>query len=176
MTGASGVHGGAWLKSDPAFWMNVEFSPDENGCWVWVGQIRQGSNYGIYGSKYAHRVAYEMVNGPVPARKQVLHHCDNRPCVRFDHLFNGTHAINSADMISKGRAAWQQPGFVAPRGENARRAKFTQQQAEEIRKLYATGEFTQRELAARFGVSQSPIAGIVRGKTYKEDRRDYDGR
>lgn len=40
---------------------------------------------------------------------------------------------------------------------------------------YATGEFTQRELAVRFGVTQNPIARIVRGESYK-DGRDYDGR
>jgi hypothetical protein len=35
----------------------------------------------------------------------VLHHCDNPPCMRPSCLFLGTQADNAADMIAKGRGA-----------------------------------------------------------------------
>lgn len=55
----------------------------------------------------AHRLAWELANGPVPAGQFVLHRCDNPPCARPDHLFLGTAADNTADMRSKGRGGWQ---------------------------------------------------------------------
>ncbi len=74
-------------------------------CWEWTGAI--DDNYGVAwrnGKKTgAHRAAYEMEYGLIPEGMQVLHRCDNPPCVRPDHLFLGTHADNMADRSSKNR-------------------------------------------------------------------------
>lgn len=78
-------------------------------CWIWTGcktrfghgQIgRGGRGTGLIPS---HRVSWEMHNAPVPDGLWVLHHCDNPPCVRPDHLFLGTHQDNMHDMVRKGR-------------------------------------------------------------------------
>lgn len=80
-----------------------------DGCWVW----RRGAGSHGYGQFYfepgkprlAHRVAWELENGPIPTGMQVLHKCDNKKCVRPDHLFIGTQLDNMRDMIAKGRRA-----------------------------------------------------------------------
>jgi len=92
------------------FWQLVEMIPFHT-CWEWIGaQTRFG--YGQFRSngivRGAHRVSWEIHNGPIPGGLWVLHHCDNPSCVRPDHLFIGTRTDNMRDAFRKGR------GNVAP--------------------------------------------------------------
>ena len=77
-----------------------------SGCRLWIGANRP-SGYGrvVCGNKTltAHRVAWETFVGPIPPGMDVLHSCDNPPCVNPDHLFLGTDLDNVRDMIAKGR-------------------------------------------------------------------------
>jgi hypothetical protein len=86
------------------FYAKVAYS--DEGCWLWAGS-KYANGYGeikVDGKKaYAHRVAWALENGPIPAGASVLHHCDVRACVRHDHLFLGDHNANMADMKAKGR-------------------------------------------------------------------------
>ncbi len=51
------------------FWSKVDKSSD---CWIWTGGISSSGygSFGVGGSKgqmyNAHRVAWELVNGPIP--------------------------------------------------------------------------------------------------------------
>lgn len=85
------------------FWRKVKRGPPDE-CWPWTGR-RGGRGYGRVGSCGAHRLAWELTNGAIPAGLWVLHRCDNPPCVNPSHLWLGTHADNMADMRAKGRSA-----------------------------------------------------------------------
>lgn len=62
-------------------------------CWVWVG-FRDRKGYGMTTiwvtgrrvSRYAHRLAYEELRGPVPPGYQVDHKCRNPSCINPQHL------------------------------------------------------------------------------------------
>lgn len=78
-----------------------------DGCWLWQG-ARLPKGYGKFSVargrwELAHRVAWRLANGSIPHGMQVLHRCDNPRCVRVEHLFLGTAAANTADMMAKGR-------------------------------------------------------------------------
>ena len=90
------------------FWEKVRKG---GGCWLWTGN-RHRRGYGILGlrregkrtiSAKAHRLSWEIHNGPIPAGMVVCHHCDNPPCVNPSHLFLGTQVDNIRDMVAKGR-------------------------------------------------------------------------
>lgn len=76
----------------------------ESGCIEWTGTIQRYGVIHIDGkSQRAHRIAWEITNGPIPAGLLVCHHCDNPPCVNPEHLFTGTASDNAHDCIAKGR-------------------------------------------------------------------------
>lgn len=89
-----------------------------NECWAWTGGCQSGG-YGVLHTKdktwLAHRFSWTFANGSIPEGMQVLHHCDNPPCVRPEHLFIGTQKDNLQDMARKGRG--RKPSVThCPRG------------------------------------------------------------
>jgi hypothetical protein len=132
---------------------------DGDGCWPWRGRINR-SGYGILQARShrgvrAHRFAYELFVGQIPAGLLVCHHCDVRHCVNPTHLFVGTHADNSQDMARKGRNV-SNLRF----GERHNRAKVTANEVRAIRAKAAAGTPT-RELSEQYGINMASIRKIV---------------
>jgi hypothetical protein len=139
------------------FWSKVQ----ENGqCWEWTGSTRVG--YGaikINGRTWqTHRLVCLMAYGEIPQGQFVCHKCDNRRCVRPDHLFLGTARDNVADMHAKGR-------FIPVRGERTGSSKLTDDKVREIRTL-SGGGLSNRRIAKKIGVSASTIDYVVNGQTW----------
>lgn len=87
----------------------------ETECWEYQGYLNPPKFYGRTCVRldgwdkqrpvYVHRLAFYFEHGRWP--DNALHKCDNPPCCRPDHLWDGTKAENNRDMVAKGRH-WSQ--------------------------------------------------------------------
>ena len=159
------------------FWPRVDLNgpipphrSELGACWIWTGgQTTHG--YGSMrvggqgeGMMGAHIASIIIRDGSIPAGMHVLHHCDNPPCVRPDHLFLGTNDDNIRDKIEKGRSG-KNGGL---RGEQIGNSKLTRDQVDDIRACYARGGVTLAHLGRTYGVSSTQILRIVRGKVWSD--------
>lgn len=84
------------------FWANVDKSDD---CWLWEGGVVTAAGYGQTWwdgrPQPAHRVAYELLYGPVPDGCQLHHHCENKNCVRPEHLLAVTARQHSDIHVAR---------------------------------------------------------------------------
>lgn len=111
-------------------------------------------------NRSVHRVSWELTFGPIPAGLHVLHRCDNRACVRPDHLFLGNHADNMADMAAKGR-------YGEHCGEANGNARLTADVVRAIRRRRDEG-VSLRNLAAEFDVAYGTARQVVNRVTWPD--------
>lgn len=130
------------------FWENVGKGGDSE-CWEWTAGCN-GQGYGelyIDGEQnYTHRLSYKWHCGD-PDGLNVLHHCDNPPCVNPKHLYAGTQGDNIQDAYDR----------------NRREKKLSDEDRTEIKARYGDGA-NQYDLAEEYGVQQSMISMVVNGR------------
>lgn len=123
-------------------------------CILWTKALNSGG-YPITWKDgktvYAHRV----IAGAKP-NEVVMHSCDNPSCVNPDHLFIGTDAENSADMVSKNRQA---------KGEQCGNSKLDNETVKLIRHLKS--HMSSRQVAGRFNISKTNVLDIWNNKIWR---------
>ena len=157
--------------------LSVSKPNSENGCWLWTGfrQKDKIRNYGkcwflrkSHGEQQAHRVSYILFKGPIKNGKQILHTCDNPPCVNPKHLYAGTPQNNVDDRENRGRSRHYT-------GEKHGRAKLTWKIVAKIRKIHVHYKTTNGRklrpnsplfLARKYGVSKQTIQALLKNKTW----------
>lgn len=173
------------------FWRS--FVPAElDSCWVWRKTVAS-TGYGFFPikGKYfgAHRVSWIVFRGQIQNGLWVLHKCDNPTCVNPNHLFLGTPADNTADMVSKGRQArgerhrsvtspetlaWGDKNGMRKHPEAVRRGmaamnhKLSDEDVRDIKSRIASGKHgIGAALAREYGVSQEKISQIKLNKSWR---------
>ena len=145
-----------------------ECIPAPEGCLLWP-HLKDKDGYGRIGFKgkmhSCHRLVWQAIHGEILNGLHVLHKCDVPTCNRPEHLFLGTNADNMHDRDEKGRG-------VSPNlsGETNPNSKLTQDSVDEIKVLYSTGDFLQREIGEMFGIGQSQVSRIANGKFWKASK------
>lgn len=141
------------LPLEEAFWSYVDKG---HGCWEWKGPINN-NGYGVfwYAGKRAsaHVQSLRLSGATVEDGALACHHCDNRRCVRTDHLYAGTYATNAKDARDRDRHT---------RGEKVGLSKLTENDVRLIRSSNLSGV----ELSKRFDVSPSAISAVRTGNTW----------
>lgn len=146
------------VKTGVEFWSKVSIAG--SGCWEWRGAFAHfghGKVTWLGRAVHAHRVAWELRHGPVPAGIIVRHKCDNPPCCNPDHLELGTLADNNADRVKRGRSR-------PSRGESTHNAKLTEDAVRHIRRN-PLGR-SNAELAMELGVSMATVSTAATGATW----------
>ena len=138
--------------------------PELGPCLMWTASVRKDGygRFGINGKiEKANRVAFFLSNGRWP-KDHACHHCDERLCVRGDHLFDGDNFVNMRDCVAKGRSGSQRhPGIR--KGERNGCAKLTET---EVRAILASNE-TANALAQRHGISTTAVRLIRNRESWK---------
>ncbi len=134
------------------FWKKVN-KRSQDGCWEWTG-AKNSKGYGqvrIAGELfYVHRLSWIWHMGTIPPNMCILHYCDNRVCANPLHLFIGTPADNTRDMLLKERS----------------NAKLLIREVRGIRRLLKTS-LSHQSIAEMFGVNRCTIGDIYRGTSWR---------
>jgi hypothetical protein len=136
------------------FWAKVNKT---DTCWLWTA----GTTHSGYGSirvkgkaLRAHRVAYEMLVGPIPEGAVLMHSCDTPACCNPAHLSIGSQRENIHDAIEKGRTCHREKHW---------NYKISPQDIMDIQAAHIGGA-TGRAIAKHFSVSESLVSKILSGK------------
>lgn len=152
------------------FWDKVAITANPDLCWVWVAycdKVGYG-RFGHHSNTLSHRIAWEISNGKSAGKLKVLHSCDNPSCCNPKHLFLGTQADNVADMMQKGRAATTEQRSIPKRGELNPSHKLSNEQVSHIRKRYAEGGITQKQIAIEMCISRTAVVLIIGHKRWRD--------
>ena len=140
------------------FWKSVNRGRDDE-CWDWKGDIDIVSGFGVSTklvsggevTRYAHRIAFILTYGVVPAGHVIRHFCRNKLCCNPEHL---TYMRKHPDE--------EDEHFVTMYYYSSRRAKHLSEfERRRITSLRAEG-VRLKDLSLRFGVSQSTISRTVK--------------
>lgn len=133
-------------------------------CLTWpFTKTPDGRGYARFRGRWglASRHICEAVYGPPPTpRHEAAHSCGrgHDGCVNPRHLRWATHVENEADKIVHG---------TSQHGERNRQAKLSREQVDEVRAL--AGAQSQRQIAERYGITQSAVSMIQRGLRWTEE-------
>lgn len=114
--------------------------------------------------KYVHRLVLEAHVGPAPEGCEGNHKSGDKTDNRIGNLGWVTRSENNKHAY---RVLGREPTIAPPRGEAHGQSKLADEDVIEIRELWATGKYLQRELAEMFGVTRQTIGKIVNRRLWR---------
>lgn len=141
--------------------------PDGDGCWNWTARLTPGGYGGFRydDNQVASRAAWVFENGEIPKGMQVCHRCDNRKCIKPDHLFLGTMRDNQMDKINKNRQ-WR------PTGAKAWCAVLNDEKAKDILFFHATTSASIKDLMAKYAIGRSCLVSLLYRESWMHVKKE----
>lgn len=135
-------------------------------CWEWQGATQSNSPTPVINFNFRSQPVRRLLAQAMGKRVEgmfVTCKCRNELCVNPDHLLVVTRK-RLQEMLTKERNYQVNPVRMKKLADKARlNSKLTVELAAEIR----DDEGTQREIAARYGISQTTVSTIKRGKSWR---------
>lgn len=138
--------------------------PVPGGCIFWMGTYSRPCGYGVFGGRYVHRMVLEHKLGrKIKPGFSALHSCNNKSCVKPEHLYEGSGSDNARDRLDSSGIN----GYA--------KRKLTVGDVKEIRSFWSEREgntwsdtpMSQSDLAAIFGVTRSCIAHVLHNNSWR---------
>jgi len=141
------------------FWERVEVK-GKNDCWEWMGKKKPSGSAVVKLADghecSAHRVAAylngivsSLIQSNAPEKETAVHTCGNSLCCNPRHIKNSTR-------VQKGEGK---------RGSSKRR-NLTDEEADQVRRLYKQGYQNKTELGNMFKVCRQSILKIINNEAY----------
>lgn len=108
---------------------------------------------------WVYRLVLESFVGPPPSSKHEANHIDGNPL--------NNHVTNLEWVTRRENIQHAIENKLHARGEQCGTSKLTNERVVEIRKLYASGEWTHRSLAKKFGVGKTTIGSVLTGLQWR---------
>lgn len=143
---------------------------DEHGCMNWQGAVQSACKSPIMRRGHAHgsslrRWLLEAVSGKkLPRSKMATYTCGNVKCVKLEHLA----AVTRADIQRRNDAQFDAAARIQKSHRIVVKARARAKLSVEIAREIRAAEGPQREIASRFGVSQTTVGLIRRGVTWRD--------
>lgn len=136
------------------FWSLVQPDP-QSDCLLFIGPTQRG--YGIFSVGKdrirAHRLAWLLAHGSIPAGAVICHACDNPPCVNVAHLRADSQAGNIRESVRKARKnSWGHQKLAAD-------------DVRAIRHLIESGA-RHKDIGLAFGIARNTVSQIGRRKCW----------
>lgn len=130
------------------FWSKVDKSNGDNACWIWKASRNE---YGYGKIRYngvlrkATHVVWFLTYGAFPTL-DILHSCDNTPCINPKHLREGTQSDNNQDI----------------RDRNRHFSKYSIEQIKECKRLLEVGE-KRKDISSKLNINLHTVHAVANG-------------
>jgi hypothetical protein len=90
---------------------SVSIPEPNSGCWIWDLYVTKDGYPKVHHlrgkNQVAHRMSYEIANGPIPPNYEVDHLCRVTCCINPDHL----EAVTPEENMRRKALAYRQPTY-----------------------------------------------------------------
>lgn len=144
--------------------------PDEHGCMNWVGAVQSACKSPVMRKGHAHGSSLrrwmleEALGRKLRGSNVATYSCGNVKCVRLEHLAE----ITRKELQQRNNAMMDAAAQLRKSHKIVLKARCRSKLSPDLARQIEMADGPQREIAQRFGVSQTTVGSIKRGVTWRD--------